>query len=127
MSSDVGHIQLPFVLQEGRKSLKWISGKKRGVDVRLACKIDELEAEYDKIEIIFPKETKSITTSFVLGLLSGSLDKLYTNNMSANDLRSAFFNKFSVVAGDEILKRSLIDDISEGVRDYLIVGRSTNV
>ena len=116
-----GTIELGPILQEGRKSLKWLSGKQRGADVRMAAKVSEAEARYERIRIVFPDETRSLTTSFVLGFFSQSFKRIADERGGGENLKECFFNKFSIVNNVDSSKASIIRDIEDGMRDYILV------
>ena len=116
-----GTIELGPILQEGRKSLKWLSGKQRGADVRSAAKVSEAEERYDRIRIVFPDETRSLTTSFVLGFFSESFKKIADKRTDGSSLKRVFFDKISIVSNIESNKASLVRDIEDGMRDYILV------
>lgn len=46
------------------KGAKIFTGRDRGREVRIACKIDSVAEQYDKIDIIIPSDLFSINPSF---------------------------------------------------------------
>lgn len=51
------------------KGAKIFTGRDRGREVRIACKIDTLAEQYVKIDIIIPSELFSINPSFLKSFL----------------------------------------------------------
>ena len=55
---------------------KIFSGRDKGIDARKKLKLNELDSQEQKIEVIVPKDTWSINSSFFGGLFESSIINL---------------------------------------------------
>ena len=62
------------------------SGRQRGEVIREKIELDRIDNTDDIVEITFPEDTYNITTSFFLGLLAPSIQKIGD--------RALFYEKF---------------------------------
>ena len=63
---------------------KVFTGRDRGIEVRTASKIDEVEKTLDKIDIIIPEDIRSINPSFLEEFLLNVVTKLKGNKFREN-------------------------------------------
>jgi len=69
----------PLVINlENHRTLgsKVFTGRDRGINVRNESKIDSLESEYDKVQVIVPSDVRSINPSFLEEFLFNVVQKL---------------------------------------------------
>lgn len=92
-----------FRSRDKNRISKVFTGRDRGEYVRRQSKIDELEAQYDKVIIIIPDNVYSINPSFLEEFLVNVVQKLG---------RNAFLEKFEFVSeGDYEYQTPLIQAI----------------
>ncbi len=93
---------------------KVFTGRDRGEDVRKASNIDEIEKNYDKVEIIIPNNIYSINPSFFEELFVNVVLKLG---------REKFNEKFNIIfEGDYNFERPLSEAITRILRNKTAIG-----
>lgn len=93
---------------------KVLTGRDRGKYVRLESKIDEIEASYDEVFIIIPKEIYSIIPSFFEELFLNVILKLG---------RDDFFKKFNITSlGEYKYEKPLNEAIDRILRNKTAIG-----
>ena len=90
-----------------------LSGRDIGQDIRKKIDLENLEKQYDKIEIVLPEYVIGINPSFFLGFLGDSV-----RNCSSKE---NFLDKFQIIY--DIDKNTyLIEDIEDGIERALKEG-----
>ena len=93
---------------------KVFTGRDRGVYVRTASKIDELECQYDNIIIVIPSDIRSINPSFFEELFKNVVTKLG---------KEAFLAKFEFRSeGTYNVNKPLIEAIQRILRKDTAIG-----
>ncbi|CAN1570278.1 Domain of unknown function DUF4325 [Spirosomataceae bacterium] len=97
-------------LQDYRtKGSRVFTGRDRGIEVREASNIDELEKMHSKVIVIIPEDIGSINPSFLEEFLLNVVSKLKEND---------FFEKFTFENnGRYKIKRDLIEAVDRILRD----------
>lgn len=83
-----------------------LSGRDKGINLRDKLKLDELEEQFDFIEISVPPRIVSLNSSYFLGLFTKSIKKY--------DGRDGFLNKYKFKCDKYIEK-----DIEKGIHEAL--------
>lgn len=83
------------------------TGRDRGINVRTASKIDELEAKSDKVRVVIPDDIGSINPSFLEEFLYNVVIKLQSEG---------FFRKFEFVNNG---RYKIGNDLQEAVERIL--------
>jgi hypothetical protein len=82
-----------------------LAGKDKGLDVRAAERLDELDAQGGEVEVIVPDFIDAIAPSFFLGLFSRSISRFGS--------REAFLNHYRFRCSELIAPQ-----IDDGINDY---------
>ena len=90
---------------------KIFSGRDKGIDARKKLKLNELDSQEQKIEVIVPKDTWSINSSFFCGLFESSII-----NLKEDGFRKKYIFKFDDGAA---LSEELQHNIDEGIYESL--------
>ena len=90
---------------------KIFSGRDKGIDARKKLKLNELDSQEQKIEVIVPKDTWSINSSFFGGLFESSII-----NLKEDGFRKKYIFKFDDGAA---LSEELQHNIDEGIYESL--------
>lgn len=103
-----------FRVRSGSVVSKVFTGRDRGLYVRESCKIDEIEAKYDSVEIVIPQGIRSINPSFFEELFKNVVLKLGEDK---------FLEKFNFTSeGTYNYKRPLNEAIQRILRDNTALG-----
>jgi len=113
-------IDISTALADANIDSRYISGKQRGVDIRAALRVDAIEADNKKIKVVVPETVRSFSPSFVLGMFSATLNKVYQLNMSAVELVEKFREIYSFERADNSSTDRIYHDIEEGIADFLL-------
>ena len=108
------HLEDYRVVGKDGSIAKVFTGRDRGVDVRKASKIDEIESNYDKVIIIIPDNIYSINPSFFEELFINVILKLG---------KEEFLDKFEFkVLGNYNYQRPLSEAITRILRKNTAIG-----
>lgn len=103
-----------YRVRSGSVVSKVFTGRDRGLYVRENCKIDEIEAKYDSVQIIIPDGIRSINPSFFEELFKNVVLKLGEEK---------FLVKFIFISkGSYNYKRPLNEAIQRILRDNTALG-----
>lgn len=83
-----------------------VSGRQLGIDQRNKLKLDQIDKDQKKYNIIIPKNIISLNPSFFLGLFGESIRKLGN--------QENFLSKYNFSAGESIMM-----SVYDGIRDAL--------
>ena len=73
---------------------KIFSGRDKGIDARKKLKLNELDSQEQKIEVIVPKDTWSINSSFFGGLFESSIINLKEDGFRKKYIFKLLFLKY---------------------------------
>jgi len=94
-----------------------LSGKDRGLDVRNALNLDELERIEDSILVEVPADLHRMTPSFILGLFSKTLESLSSADRTKEEVILSFFDKYRFITAGAPADRIKIQ-IEESIDDF---------